>query len=82
MAVTHTTTPPRPGVGDRAPDFTLRHTFTKQVTLADRWPRGPVVLAPYGAVRRPADDRVDEAFERVGHGLRTHVRDTVRRACR
>jgi hypothetical protein len=45
--VTHPTTPPRPAVGDRAPDFTLRHTFTEQVTLADRWPRGPVVLAFY-----------------------------------
>ena len=45
--VTHSTTPPRSGVGDRAPDFTLRHTFTEQVTLADRWPRGPVVLAFY-----------------------------------
>jgi peroxiredoxin len=47
MAVTHTTTLPRPGVGDRAPDFTLRHTSTEQVTLAERWPRGPVVLAFY-----------------------------------
>ena len=37
----------RPAVGDRAPDFTLRRTFTEQVTLADRWPRGPVVLAFY-----------------------------------
>ena len=45
--VTHSTAPPRPGVGDPAPDFTLRHTFTEQVTLADRWRRGPVVLAFY-----------------------------------
>ena len=45
--VTSSTTPPRPAVGDRAPDFTLRHTFTEQVTLADRWRRGPVVLAFY-----------------------------------
>ena len=45
--VTDSTTVPRPGVGDRAPDFTLRHTFTEQVTLADRWQRGPVVLAFY-----------------------------------
>ena len=45
--VSHSTTPPRPGVGDRAPDFALRHTFTGQVALADRWPRGPVVLAFY-----------------------------------
>ena len=46
-SVTHSTTPARPGAGDRAPDFTLRHTFTEQVTLADRWQRGPVVLAFY-----------------------------------
>jgi hypothetical protein len=45
--VTDSTTVPRPGVGDRAPDFTLRHTFTEQVALADRGPRGPVVLAFY-----------------------------------
>ena len=45
--VTHSMTPLWPGVGDRAPDFTLRHTFTEQVTLANRWPRGPVVLAFY-----------------------------------
>jgi peroxiredoxin len=45
--VTDSTTVPRSGVGDRAPDFTLRHTFTEQVTLADRWQRGPVVLAFY-----------------------------------
>jgi hypothetical protein len=44
-SVSHST--PRPGVGDRAPDFTLRHTFTERVTLADRWQRGPVVLAFY-----------------------------------
>jgi hypothetical protein len=47
ITVTHPTTPPRPAAGDRAPDFTLRHTFTEQVTLADRWQRGPVVLAFY-----------------------------------
>ena len=45
--VTDSTMPPRPAAGDRAPDFTLRHTFTEQVTLADRWRRGPVVLAFY-----------------------------------
>ena len=45
--VTDSTAVPRPGVGDRAPGFTLRRTFTEQVTLADRWPRGPVVLAFY-----------------------------------
>jgi peroxiredoxin len=36
-----------PGIGDRAPDFTLRHTFIQQVRLADRLKRGPVVLAFY-----------------------------------
>jgi peroxiredoxin len=36
-----------PGAGDLAPDFTLRHTFTQQVRLADRLMRGPVVLAFY-----------------------------------
>jgi hypothetical protein len=46
-AVTHSATPSQPGVGDLAPDFTLRHTFTEQVTLADHWRRGPVVLAFY-----------------------------------
>ena len=45
--VTDSTMPPRPAAGDRAPDFTLRHTFAEQVTLADRWQRGPVVLAFY-----------------------------------
>jgi len=45
--VTSSTTPPRPAAGDRAPDFMLRRTFTEQVTLADHWPRGPVVLAFY-----------------------------------
>ena len=45
--VTYSTTPPRPGVGDPAPDFALRHTFTEQVTLADHWRRGPMVLAFY-----------------------------------
>ena len=44
--VAHSTTP-RPAAGDRAPDFTLRHTFTEQVTLAGRRRRGPVVLAFY-----------------------------------
>jgi hypothetical protein len=38
---------PEPGTGDRAPDFTLRHTFTEQICLADRLKRGPVVLAFY-----------------------------------
>jgi hypothetical protein len=39
--------PAGPGVGDLAPDFALRHTFTEQVRLADRLMRGPVVLAFY-----------------------------------
>ncbi|HUY52464.1 MAG TPA: hypothetical protein VMV92_43295 [Streptosporangiaceae bacterium] len=38
---------PGPGTGDHAPEFTLRHTFTEQVSLADRLKRGPVVLAFY-----------------------------------
>jgi len=45
--VNHLPAPPRPGTGDQAPGFTLRHTFTEQVSLADRWQRGPVVLAFY-----------------------------------
>jgi len=39
--------PAGPGIGDLAPDFALRHTFTEQVRLADRLMRGPVVLAFY-----------------------------------
>jgi hypothetical protein len=39
--------PAGPGIGDLAPDFALRHTFTEQVCLADRLMRGPVVLAFY-----------------------------------
>jgi peroxiredoxin len=34
-------------VGDRAPDFTLRHTFEEAVGLAERLDQGPVVLAFY-----------------------------------
>ena len=45
--MTEPESPSGPGIGDRAPGFTLRHTFTEQVTLADRWQRGPVVLAFY-----------------------------------
>lgn len=45
MADSETALPPGPG--DRAPDFTLRHTFAEQVTLSDRWQRGPLVLAFY-----------------------------------
>jgi peroxiredoxin len=45
VAGSETTSPLGPG--DRAPDFTLRHTFTEQVTLSGRWQRGPLVLAFY-----------------------------------
>ena len=34
-------------VGAIAPDFTLRHTFEKTVTLSDLLTRGPVVVAFY-----------------------------------
>ena len=34
-------------VGDRAPDFRLRHTFEADVGLAETLARGPVVLAFY-----------------------------------
>jgi peroxiredoxin len=34
-------------VGDRAPGFTLRHTFDESVGLAERLDQGPVVLAFY-----------------------------------
>ncbi len=43
----HPPAPPRPGAGDRAPDFTLLHTFTEQVTLDVKVSAGPVVLAFY-----------------------------------
>ena len=36
-----------PGVGDVAPNFTLRHTFQQDVTLGTYVARGPVVLAFY-----------------------------------
>jgi peroxiredoxin len=35
------------GVGDRAPDFRLRHTFEHDVGLAETLARGPVVLVFY-----------------------------------
>ena len=38
---------PVPGVGDRAPDFRLRHTFEADVALAQTLERGPVLLAFY-----------------------------------
>lgn len=34
-------------VGDRAPDFRLRHTFEADVGLAQTLQRGPVVLVFY-----------------------------------
>lgn len=36
-----------PNIGDRAPDFTLRHTFDDDVSLADALTGGPVVLVFY-----------------------------------
>ena len=34
-------------IGDRAPDFTLRHTFETSVSLKATLTRGPVVLVFY-----------------------------------
>lgn len=42
-----TTTSSGPAVGDPAPLFTLRRTFTETVSLADALQSGPVVLAFY-----------------------------------
>jgi len=39
--------PVRLDVGDTAPDFTLRWTFDRTVTLADTLQHGPVLLAFY-----------------------------------
>lgn len=36
-----------PGVGDLAPDFTLRRTFEESVSLSDLLARGPLLLAFY-----------------------------------
>jgi peroxiredoxin len=38
---------PAIGVGERAPDFRLRHTFEADVGLAETRARGPVVLVFY-----------------------------------
>jgi peroxiredoxin len=38
---------PAPLVGDRAPDFRLRHTFEDDVDLAGTLERGSVVLVFY-----------------------------------
>lgn len=35
------------GVGDRAPQFTLRRTFDESVSLADLRARGPVLVHFY-----------------------------------
>jgi peroxiredoxin len=39
--------PPVVDVGDRAPDFRLRHTFEADVGLAETLERGPAVLVFY-----------------------------------
>jgi len=36
-----------PAIGDRAPDFTLRHTFDRDVNLQAVLEAGPVLLAFY-----------------------------------
>lgn len=36
-----------PAIGDRAPGFTLRHTFDREVDLQTTCKAGPVVLAFY-----------------------------------
>ncbi len=38
---------PAIGVGEPAPDFRLRHTFTDEIGLAETLERGPVVLVFY-----------------------------------
>ncbi len=35
------------GIGEPAPDFTLRHTFDADVTLTSLLERGPVVVVFY-----------------------------------
>ncbi|HWC71667.1 MAG TPA: hypothetical protein VG993_10935 [Actinomycetota bacterium] len=37
----------RPGVGDRAPSFTLRKTFEEKLSLDQLLERGPLLLAFY-----------------------------------
>ena len=41
------TEPTGPGVGDRAPSFTLRKTFEEKVSLEDLLAQGPLLLAFY-----------------------------------
>jgi peroxiredoxin len=36
-----------PGVGDRAPSFTLRRTFDEKISLEQLLERGPLLLAFY-----------------------------------
>lgn len=36
-----------PGVGDPAPDFTLRRTFEESISLSDLLSKGPLLLAFY-----------------------------------
>jgi len=47
MASAPATSGTGPAVGDPAPLFTLRRSFTEDVALADRLRHGPVVLAFY-----------------------------------
>jgi peroxiredoxin len=37
----------RPGVGDRAPSFSLRKTFEEKISLEHLLERGPLLLAFY-----------------------------------
>lgn len=37
----------RPGVGDRAPSFTLRTTFEERISLEQLLENGPLLLAFY-----------------------------------
>lgn len=41
------TGPGSPGVGDPAPDFTLRRTFEESISLSDLLTKGPLLLAFY-----------------------------------
>lgn len=45
--VMHDASEPGPQIGDRAPDFELRHTFERKVSLDDLVERGRVVLCFY-----------------------------------
>lgn len=41
------TGPAFPGVGDPAPDFTLRRTFEESISLSELLTKGPLLLAFY-----------------------------------